>query len=815
MSNIPITSLPLAISLSGSEVVPGVQGGTTKQIPISLINSSNPANLPAGGLTGQALVKQTDADYDTEWLTATGIGTVQEVDTGTGLTGGPITLTGTVALASIATGNVLANVSGGSAAPTPNTPSSVLDVIGSTRGDVLYRGASGWSALAPGTAGQILSTGGAGADPSWSAAGAGTTTSVGLSLPAIFTVSGSPVTTSGTLTGTLANQSANQVWSGPTAGAAAAPAFRALVGADLPNPSSSSLGGIQSTTGAASQWISTISTSGVPGLSQPAFSDLSGSISLSQFGNQTANRVLAGPASGGATTPTFRAIVGADLPNPSSTTLGGVQSLAAVTSRWINTISTSGVPSASQPSFTDISGTVQPSQLPSIGNNNILGNVSGGTAVPVGITASNILDILGSTQGDVLYRGSSGWAALTAGTNGQVLTTSGAAANPAWTTVTGTGTVTSVATNNGITGGTITTTGTIGLDAIANGTLLANTSGLSQHPTATAPTAILDVIGSTQGNLLYRGASNWTVLAPGTNGQVLTQGASTPSWSNAGTVSTITPSSGLTSTVTSAAPGSAITTTGTLYASQIVNAQTGTSYAIVDGDRAKLITATNAAAQAYTIAQAGAASAFQSGWHTNIQNNSTNVAGVITITPTTSTINGAATLVIQPGQSVRIVSDGTNYQAFGLGSGKQLPGTTTSDAANAGNIGEYVESELAIGSATSLVTSIAKTITSISLTAGDWDVRGNVGIYPANTTSLTKSLGGVSTVTNSIGSASGRAVGGLFPPTVFDGNTANYSSIAPCRFSLSTTTTVYLVGLATFTVSTCSAFGIISARRVR
>lgn len=44
---------------------------------------------------------------------------------------------------------------------------SVLDMISSTRGAVLYRGATGWAALAPGTAGWRLTTNGAGADPTW------------------------------------------------------------------------------------------------------------------------------------------------------------------------------------------------------------------------------------------------------------------------------------------------------------------------------------------------------------------------------------------------------------------------------------------------------------------------------------------------------------------------------------------------------------------------------------------------------------------------------------------------------------------------
>lgn len=62
----------------------------------------------------------------------------------------------------------------------------------------------------------------------------GTVTSVALTAPAIFTVGGSPITGSGTLTLALATQTANYVWAGPTSGAAAAPTFRALVAADLP-----------------------------------------------------------------------------------------------------------------------------------------------------------------------------------------------------------------------------------------------------------------------------------------------------------------------------------------------------------------------------------------------------------------------------------------------------------------------------------------------------------------------------------------------------------------------------------------------------
>lgn len=45
--------------------------------------------------------------------------------------------------------------------------SAILDQISTTRGTVLFRGASNWQGLGPGTSGQVLQTNGAGADPTW------------------------------------------------------------------------------------------------------------------------------------------------------------------------------------------------------------------------------------------------------------------------------------------------------------------------------------------------------------------------------------------------------------------------------------------------------------------------------------------------------------------------------------------------------------------------------------------------------------------------------------------------------------------------
>lgn len=63
--------------------------------------------------------------------------------------------------------------------------------------------------------------------------GSGTVTSVGLSMPAEFSVANSPVTAAGTLAVTKASQSANTVYAAPN-GSAGAPGFRLLVAADIP-----------------------------------------------------------------------------------------------------------------------------------------------------------------------------------------------------------------------------------------------------------------------------------------------------------------------------------------------------------------------------------------------------------------------------------------------------------------------------------------------------------------------------------------------------------------------------------------------------
>lgn len=59
-------------------------------------------------------------------------------------------------------------------------------------------------------------------------------TSIGLTMPGEFSVSGSPVTSAGTFVVSKVVQSANQIYAGPSTGSPAAPGFRRMVAADVP-----------------------------------------------------------------------------------------------------------------------------------------------------------------------------------------------------------------------------------------------------------------------------------------------------------------------------------------------------------------------------------------------------------------------------------------------------------------------------------------------------------------------------------------------------------------------------------------------------
>jgi hypothetical protein len=99
----------------------------------------------------------------------------------------------------------------------------------------------------------------------------------------------------------------------------------------------------------------------------------------------------------------------------------------------------------------------------------------------------------------------------------------------------------------------------------------------------------------------------------------------------------------------------------TIQGRELFDKQTGTTYTVVNGDRGKAVTLSNASPVAVTLPQAGSGGNFATGWYADFMNIG---AGLVTITPTTSTINGAVSMTLGQYQHVRIISDGTNYFAL-------------------------------------------------------------------------------------------------------------------------------------------------------
>ena len=142
----------------------------------------------------------------------------------------------------------------------------------------------------------------------------------------------------------------------------------------------------------------------------------------------------------------------------------------------------------------------------------------------------------------------------------------------------------------------------------------------------------------------------------------------------------------------------------------------------------------------------------------------------------------------------------------------KLTASTTNDNAVAGTIGEYISATAAPG-AVALTTGVSANVTSISLTAGDWDVTGLTNFTPGATTNITQYGSGPSSTTAALGAQDTYAQ--IVTAAQVTGANIIDLPLPTVRFSLAGTTTIFLVARASFTVSTLTAGGTIRARRAR
>jgi hypothetical protein len=144
-----------------------------------------------------------------------------------------------------------------------------------------------------------------------------------------------------------------------------------------------------------------------------------------------------------------------------------------------------------------------------------------------------------------------------------------------------------------------------------------------------------------------------------------------------------------------------------------------------------------------------------------------------------------------------------------------LTGTATNDNAAAGRIGEYLSATRLAGTAVALTTGVSTDILALSLTAGDWDVSGNLIYAGAGGVSVISVLGWITTASATLPTLPNGGMETLWvgtPPTT---NVAPYLSIATGRISIAVTTVIYLSTNCQFSGGTVSSYGFIGARRAR
>lgn len=138
-----------------------------------------------------------------------------------------------------------------------------------------------------------------------------------------------------------------------------------------------------------------------------------------------------------------------------------------------------------------------------------------------------------------------------------------------------------------------------------------------------------------------------------------------------------------------------------------------------------------------------------------------------------------------------------------------IVGTTAGNNAGAGYVGEYISSTILVASAVTVTANVIRDVTSITLTAGDYDVWGNVNV---NSTAQTQTYSFAWTDTVSATLPADTYIAGLQQSSAITIN--NYRTVLQRRYSLSSTTTIYL-SIQADGGGTLKAWGGIYARRVR
>lgn len=179
---------------------------------------------------------------------------------------------------------------------------------------------------------------------------------------------------------------------------------------------------------------------------------------------------------------------------------------------------------------------------------------------------------------------------------------------------------------------------------------------------------------------------------------------------------------------------------------------------------------------------------------------------------------------LAPAQMVQVNYNGIGQMYAGNPGQTEIgwlsPGYTGGAAQAVGKIGEVLSSVVISSSAVSVTTATPVNITTLALTAGDWEISWSAFIQPAAGTAVTIMQAGVGTTTATLPAltlatplpyasfvqASATPGSGTIPISLTSGS---------IQINISAATTYYLVTSDTFSASTLTAFGWIKARRIR
>jgi hypothetical protein len=456
---------------------------------------------------------------------------------------------------------------------------------------------------------------------------------------------------------------------------------------------------------------------------------------------------------------------------------------------------------------------------------------------------------LTASNGGIFYSTATAGAILSGTATARQMLQSGLSTTPTWSTTTWPATTTinqilyssaaSVISGLATANSGVLVTSSLGVPSvIAAGTtaqvLQASSAGTPAWSTATYPatTTINQILFSSaantvtglatanSGTLVTSSTGVPSILAAGTTGQVLqASSAGTPAWST-----TTYPATNAINTLLYASAANVMSVIAAVNNGVLITSATGVPSLLADGTTGQVLTATTGSPPAWANATGtGTVSSGlinQLAWYAAA---GTTVSGLTIVNSAilTTTSGGVPTWVASTGSGapVRGTSPTLITPVLGAATATSLAfspttggiiGTTAADNATAGDVGEMITSNILFASAVSLTTTVAANITSISLSAGDWNIEGNVLFNPSGTTvayycwiSTTSATLPDASLRNQINIGAGAAIGATGFSTPF------------LRVNVNALTTVYLSARADFSTGAVTGCGSIFARRVR